>query len=131
MRRALLLSIFTTACAYAHVGSGEVAVIRTPQGVDPHVYPTGDWSIERDDEPQTYNVRSQEHSEWLQVLASNGLSISLDTSIRYHVVATEAVQLDQELGPDYYGILLGPTLKSQARRVIGRYQGPASCSRRC
>jgi regulator of protease activity HflC (stomatin/prohibitin superfamily) len=121
MRRALLFFTFTAACTYAHVGSGEVAVIRTPAGVDPHVYPTGDWSIGRSDDPQVYNVRSQEHSEWLQVLASNGLSISLDTSIRFHVVANEAVQLDQEIGPDYYGILLGPTLKSQARRVIGRY----------
>ena len=122
MRRILLLFSFTAACTYAHVGSGEVAVIRTPAGLDNHVYPTGDWSIGRSDEATVYNVRSQEHAEWLQVLASNGLSIALDTSVRFHVIANEAVQLDQELGPDYYGTLLGPTLKSQARRVIGRYQ---------
>ena len=122
MRRALLFFTFTAACTYAHVGSGEVAVVRTPAGVDPHVYPTGDWKIDGEDEATIYNVRSQEHGERLEVLASNGLSIALDTSIRFHVVAGEAVQLDQELGPDYYGTLLGPTLKSQARKVVGRYQ---------
>jgi regulator of protease activity HflC (stomatin/prohibitin superfamily) len=31
------------------------------------------------------------------------------------------VALDQELGPSYYDTLIGPTLKSQARRVVGRF----------
>jgi len=56
------------------------------------------------------------------VLASNGLKIVLDTSIRYHIVGDEAVKLDSELGVHYYSTLLGPTLRSQARRVVGRYQ---------
>src|SRR5262249_40834242 len=34
----------------------------------------------------------------------------------------EAVALDHDLGVHYYDVLLGPTLRSQARRVIGRYQ---------
>jgi regulator of protease activity HflC (stomatin/prohibitin superfamily) len=37
-------------------------------------------------------------------------------------VAPEVVSLDRELGPRYYGSLIGPTLRSQARRVVGRYQ---------
>jgi regulator of protease activity HflC (stomatin/prohibitin superfamily) len=32
------------------------------------------------------------------------------------------VALDHELGVHYYDVLLGPTLRSQARRVVGRYQ---------
>lgn len=30
--------------------------------------------------------------------------------------------LDREIGKDYYGVLIGPTLKSQARRVVGRFR---------
>jgi regulator of protease activity HflC (stomatin/prohibitin superfamily) len=31
------------------------------------------------------------------------------------------VALDRELGPNFYEVLVGPTLKSQARRVVGRF----------
>jgi regulator of protease activity HflC (stomatin/prohibitin superfamily) len=109
------------ACTYAHIGSGEVGVVRTPRGMDSHVYTPGDWRISSDDEVTRYSVRSQERAERLEVQSSDGLGIVLDTSIRFHVVPGEALALDQELGPDYYGVLLGPTLKSQARRVVGRF----------
>ena len=71
---------------------------------------------------RVYSARSQERDEQIDVLASNGLRIALDTSIRYHILAEEAVKLDREFGAHYYDILLGPTLRSQARRVVGRYQ---------
>jgi regulator of protease activity HflC (stomatin/prohibitin superfamily) len=109
-------------CAYASVGSGEVAVVRTPAGVDNKVYGPGDWRIGGDDKATVYNVRSQEHGEQLSVQASDGLGITLDASVRYHPIPDEAVALDKELGPNYYDVLLGPTLRSQARRVVGRFK---------
>jgi regulator of protease activity HflC (stomatin/prohibitin superfamily) len=110
------------ACSYARVGSGEVAVVRTPNGVSENVLPTGDWRIGVYDQATVYNARSQERAEQLEVLASNGLKIILDASIRYHIVSNEAVALDKELGIQYYSTLIGPTLRSQARRVVGRFQ---------
>ena len=121
-RIALALTLCTAACTYAHVGSGEVAVVRTPEGVSPTVYQTGDWKIGYDDTAITYNARSQEHAEQLQVQAADGLGITLDTSIRFHIIPNEAVALHTELGEHYYDVLLGPTLRSQARRVVGRYK---------
>ena len=122
--RAALLGLCSLvgACATLSVGSGEVAIVRTPSGMDSHVYTAGDWHIGGDDQAITYSVRSQEHSERLEVQSSDGLGIVLDTSIRYHVVPGEVVALDQELGPSYYDVLLGPTLKSQARRVVGKFK---------
>jgi regulator of protease activity HflC (stomatin/prohibitin superfamily) len=121
-RIALALSFCTAACTYAHVGSGEVAVVRTPDGISQTVYTTGDWKIGYDDHPVNYNVRSQEHAEQLQVQAADGLGITLDTSVRWHIVPNEAVALHTELGEHYYDVLIGPTLRSQARRVVGRYK---------
>jgi regulator of protease activity HflC (stomatin/prohibitin superfamily) len=118
----LLLGALSLGCSFARVGSGEVAVVRTPDGVEKKVYPPGDWRIGIWDTATNYSARSQEREEQLEVLASNGLRIELDTSIRYHIVPAEAVELDQELGPNYYDVLLGPTLRSQARRVVGRYK---------
>jgi regulator of protease activity HflC (stomatin/prohibitin superfamily) len=119
---AVAMGVCTNACSYARVGSGEVAVVRTPDGVDKKVYPPGDWRIGMLDSATKYSIRSQEREEQLEVLASNGLRLVLDTSIRYHVMPEEAVALDQELGENYYSVLLGPTLRSQARRVVGRFQ---------
>jgi regulator of protease activity HflC (stomatin/prohibitin superfamily) len=114
--------VSSTACAYAHVGSGEIAIVRTPDGIDKKIYPPGDWHIGFYDTPIVYSVRSQEREEQLQVLASNGLQIVLDTSIRFHIIPEEAIDLDRELGNDYYAVLVGPILRSQARRVVGRFQ---------
>ena len=112
----------SSACSYAHIGSGEVGVIKTPSGVDPKALPPGDWRIGMFDHATKYSVRSQEREERLDVQSADGLGITLDTSIRYHVIPDEAVPLDQELGPDYYAVLIGPTLRSQARRVVGRFK---------
>ena len=122
IRHIVLGCMLSSACSYAHVGSGEVAVVRTPDGVEQHVYQPGDWHIGIFDHATTYSVRSQEHEERLDVQSSDGLGITLDTSIRFHPIATEVVALDQELGKDYYSVLLGPTLRSQARRVVGRFK---------
>ena len=121
-RIALICLAVAGGCTYAHVGSGEVAVVRTPDGVSQTVYTTGDWHIGWNDHAVNYVVRSQEHAEQLQVQAADGLGITLDTSIRYHIVPNEAVALHTELGEHYYDVLLGPTLRSQARRVVGRYK---------
>jgi regulator of protease activity HflC (stomatin/prohibitin superfamily) len=119
---ASVLVLLSSGCAYAHIGSGELGVVRTPSGMNPNTLPTGDWGIGTYDSVMVYNTRSQQRDERLEVLAANGLKIVLDTSVRFHIVPGEVLKLDQELGASYYDVLLGPTLKSQARRVVGRYQ---------
>ncbi|HEY1696233.1 MAG TPA: prohibitin family protein [Polyangiaceae bacterium] len=121
---AVLLAAFGSSGCYSftHVGSGEMAVVHTPEGAAPKPLPPGDFHIGYADTATDYSVRSQEHGEQLDVLSSDGLRIVLDASIRYHAVPGEVVALDRELGPDYYDVLLGPTLRSQARRVVGRFR---------
>jgi len=109
-------------CSYATIGPGQVGVVWTPSGTRADVLPEGNWPVGFFDRATGYDERSQGRDEQLEVLASNGLRIVLDASIRYHIVPAEAVKLDREFGVHYYEILLGPTLRSQARRVVGRYQ---------
>lgn len=103
------------------VPTGHVAVLWTPGGLKENLYREGEYLISPLDNAALYDSRSQEHDERIEVLAVNGLRIALDASVRYHVLADELLKLDRELGPDYYAILIGPTLRSQARRVVGRY----------
>jgi len=118
----LLASLGSTGCSYATVGPGQVGVVWTPSGTRPDAVPEGSWSIGWFDRATVYDARSQEREERLDVLAANGLRIELDASIRYHIVPKDAVALDRELGVHYYEVLVGPTLRSQSRRVVGRYQ---------
>jgi regulator of protease activity HflC (stomatin/prohibitin superfamily) len=118
----LVLAVLSSACTYATVGSGEVAVVWTPEGTRHTVFNEGEWKIGFWDKATVYDARSQEREERLEVLAANGLRIVLDTSVRYHIDRDAAVALDHDLGIHYYSILVGPTLRSQARRVVGRYQ---------
>jgi regulator of protease activity HflC (stomatin/prohibitin superfamily) len=112
----------TSACTYATIGSGEVGVVWTPDGVEKKVYSEGSWHIGVYDKATVYNARSQEREEQLEVLAANGLRIEMDASVRYHIDPEQVVALDHDLGVHYYSILIGPTVRSQARRVVGRYQ---------
>ena len=118
----LAILVCAGGCSYAAVGAGEVAVVWTPTGVAEKVLHEGVWDVGYYDKATIYNARSQGRDEQLEVLASDGARLVLDASIRYHIEADQAVELHRDLGEDYYAILLGPTLRSQARRVVGRYR---------
>jgi regulator of protease activity HflC (stomatin/prohibitin superfamily) len=67
------------------------------------------------------DLREQQRDVDLDVLADNGLEIKLTTSILYQPLAGQAAKLIKETGPQYYGTLIGPNVRSSARRVVGRY----------
>ncbi len=109
-----------TACAT--VGPGHVGVLwTTGSGTQKETYQEGAHFIMPWNKLAVYDLRSQSNDEVLTVIAVNGLAITLDASIRYHLVPGDAVALQEEIGPDYYQVILEPVLRSEARRVIGRY----------
>jgi regulator of protease activity HflC (stomatin/prohibitin superfamily) len=118
-----IAALGTSGCySFATVGAGEMAVVHTPEGSMKQPLGPGDYHLSTDDSWTNYTIRSQEREEQLDVLSSDGLRIVLDASIRYHAVPGEVVDLDRELGKDYYDVLIGPTLRSQARKVVGRFR---------
>ncbi len=119
--RWVALAVLPLCGCISFVPAGHVGVKWTPGGLDPTVYREGAYAIAPWNDMTEYDARSQEHEEQLEVLAVNGLRINLIASVRYHMIGDDAVALHRELGPEYYSILLGPTLRSQARRVVGRY----------
>ena len=126
MKNLLLIAVVgcavlsSTACTTVSSGMGAIewtpssGTLKDPIGEGFHV-------VSPFSEIYQYDLREQEHQESLDVLANNGLSIILDTSILFKPVQTELFLLQTEIGPDYYRILLGPLLRSGARKVVGRY----------
>lgn len=69
----------------------------------------------------SYEVRVQETLEPIVALSNNGLSISMDISVRYRPIPDELPQLHTTYGQDYYRRMIQPGLRSVAREVVGRY----------
>ncbi|MTI32637.1 prohibitin family protein [Xanthovirga aplysinae] len=68
-----------------------------------------------------YNVRTQEGKEIMEVLSSNGLSISIDLSFRYAPERNSLGKLHKELGKDYAQKIVVPEIRSATRNIIGKY----------
>jgi len=68
-----------------------------------------------------YEVRQQEISEKMDVLASNGLEITVDVSVWYQASYSELAKLHQEKGQNYLQTVVKPAIRSATRSVIGRY----------
>jgi regulator of protease activity HflC (stomatin/prohibitin superfamily) len=120
---AMLMSfLLFSGCSAALVGPGRVGVLWSQNGgTQPQIYPEGGHSIAAGNELTIYDLRTMSHIEVLNVIASNGLNIKLNASVRYHLLPAEVVALQKEIGQEYYPIILDPALRSEARRVIGQY----------
>ncbi len=116
------LSIGAGSAGCATVGPGRVGVLwRASGGTQTQIYGEGLYSVAPWNDLSVYDLRSMSHDEVLQVIAVNGLGIKLDASVRYHLNPNEVVALQREIGPEYYAKVLEPVLRSEARRVFGRY----------
>ncbi len=69
-----------------------------------------------------YDTRVHEMKEKLVVLSSNGLTLHVDASVRYRPKVEELYELQTQIGPDYDQKVVAPIVRSEARKVFGRYQ---------
>jgi regulator of protease activity HflC (stomatin/prohibitin superfamily) len=68
-----------------------------------------------------YDVRTQDQKELLHILTNNGLSVTIEASIRYRPAREELPRLHAEIGQNYYEVILAPVVRSESRKVGGRY----------
>jgi regulator of protease activity HflC (stomatin/prohibitin superfamily) len=68
-----------------------------------------------------YDLRVREFKESLSVLSNNGLMLKVDASVRYRPQADNLFALQTTIGPNYADILIAPVVRSEARKVFGRY----------
>lgn len=122
MKKIGLLLVLPLLAGCATVGPGKVGVLWTAgSGTQDKTFSEGSYDVFPWNKMFIYDLRTMSHDEALDVIASNGLNIRLDASVRYHVTPKEIVALHREIGPDYYAKIVSPILRSEARRVIGRY----------
>ncbi len=70
-----------------------------------------------------YEVRTQSQDYRAVVLSQNGLVITIDLTILFHVLPEEAGLLHKEVGPDYVNRIIYPASIEAVRQTVGTY-GP-------
>jgi regulator of protease activity HflC (stomatin/prohibitin superfamily) len=68
-----------------------------------------------------FDIAEQQIEETMDVLSADGLSISLDVSIRYRPKESEIGYLYRNFRDQYVNNLVRPELRSAVRRIIGEY----------
>lgn len=69
----------------------------------------------------SYDLRVHELKEQLSVLSNNGLTLRVDASVRYRAKGDALFELQTQVGPRYADTLIAPIVRSEARKVFGRY----------
>ena len=68
-----------------------------------------------------YNVKEQQRDEPMDVLDKNGLSISVDVTVRFNPMYNRIGYLHEVFGVDYINTLIIPEVRSSVRQVMGRF----------
>ena len=68
-----------------------------------------------------YNIKEQTAEESMDVLDKNGLSISVDVTVRFNPLNMKIGYLHERFGKNYVTVLVIPEVRSAVRQVMGRY----------
>ena len=71
------------------------------------------------------SVRTQELKEQASVPSTEGLIVTLDTSLLYRLDAARAAEVFQKIGPQYVQVVLDPNLRSAIRAVTSMHSANA------
>jgi regulator of protease activity HflC (stomatin/prohibitin superfamily) len=71
------------------------------------------------------SIQTQTLKESASVPSSEGLMISLDTSLIYHLNPTRAAEVFQKTGADYENVVVEPTLRSEIRDATASHTANA------
>ena len=111
--------------AFKTIEAGEKGVIfrKFGGGVDKEkVFGQGFHVIAPWNSLEIYNVRIQEVDlKGMEVLANNGLSISVDLTLRYSPQMDKIGYLHDQVGQNYEQTIIIPEIRSATREVVGKY----------
>ena len=68
-----------------------------------------------------YDMRVQEHDQAYDVIAREGLQVTVRSSFRWHLNRPTLPRLHKEIGPNYLNVLLVPEVGSVLRERISQY----------
>jgi prohibitin 1 len=107
------------------VGTGHVGVITLFGRVTGETLPEGIHIISPLKTNNELSVQTQTLKESASVPSSEGLMMSLDTSLIYHLNPDHASDVFQKIGADYENVVVEPTLRSAIREATASHTANA------
>ena len=117
-----VLLLFST---ITRVESGHVGVLTLFGRVTGEVLPEGMHLINPFKVNHETSIRTQEIKESASVPSSEGLMMSLDTSLIYHLNPDKAAEVYQKIGPNYTEVLIEPNLRAAIREATASHTANA------
>jgi len=120
----LVALVFFGSSMFFTIQPGERGVVFRPfsTGLDKqHIYTPGFHLVAPWNDLIVYDVKEQQREETMDVLDKNGLSISVDVSVRFNPVYEKIGYLHEVFGARYVEQLIIPEVRSSVRQVAGRY----------
>lgn len=117
----LVLLFFMGACSITKVDTGNVGVLTKFGRVTGDVLPEGIHLIDPLKSSNQLSVRTQEQKETASVPSSEGLIMTLEASLLFHLDKEKAADVYQRLGADYQIKIVEPTLRSAIREATSSH----------
>ena len=109
----------------AYVPAGHVGVLSLFGQVTGEVLPEGTHLISPFKTNNRLPIRTQEIKETASVPSEEGLIITLDTSLLFHVDPQKASEVWRTIGPDYVNVMIEPNLRSAIRSATAAHNANA------
>ena len=117
----LALLFFMGACSITKVDTGNVGVLTKFGRVTGDVLPEGIHLIDPLKSSNELSVGTQEQKETAAVPSSEGLIMTLEASLLFHLDRDKAADVYQKLGPDYRAKIVEPTMRSAMREATSSH----------
>jgi len=117
----LVLLFFMGACSITKVDTGNVGILTKFGRVTGDVLPEGIHLIDPLKSSNQLTVRTQEQKESASVPSSEGLIMTLEASLLFHLDKDRAADVYQRLGSDYQVKIVEPTLRSAMREATSSH----------
>ena len=109
----------------AYVPAGHVGILTLFGRVTGEVLPEGTHLVNPFKVNNPMSIRTQEQKETASVPSSEGLIISLDTSLLFRLNAVKAAEVYQKVGLNYVDVVVEPNLRSTIRAVTAAHTASA------
>jgi len=120
----LVLGLILSNSTFLTINAGETGVLfkRFSGGLEKDViYRQGFHVVAPWNTMYIYNVKEQTAEESMRVLDRNGLSMSVDVTVRFNPFENKIGYVHERFGKGYVQTLVIPEVRSAVRQVMGRY----------
>src|SRR5215470_15841080 len=109
----------------AYVPAGHVGVLTLFGRVTGDVLPEGTHIVNPFKVNNTLSIRTEELKETASVPSTEGLMMTLDTSLLFRLSPDKAAEVFQKIGPNYVAIVVEPNLRSTIRSITSQHSANA------